>query len=80
MNTRRLGRFCLPCVLLRQGEDALLQVFAQCIVLEATCHIATDSVEYLAMCERFYETDPGDKPPLYTWIFEEGQVPRPEAR
>jgi len=74
---RRLGRFNVSRMLLREQPERLKPLFAEMIVVEAQMRWERDSVEYLAMSDRFDVVEEGMMCPLYEITFrkdEEGRV------
>lgn len=73
---RRLGRFNVSRVLLREQPEQLKPLFAEMIVVEAQMRWERDRVEYLAMSERFEVVPEGVMAPLYEITFERDEVGR----
>lgn len=74
---RRLGRFLVSRTLLREQPEQLKPLFSEMIVVEAQMRWERDSVEYLAMSDRFEVVEEGVMCPLYEITFrkdEEGRV------
>lgn len=74
---RRLGRFHVSRTLLREQPEQLKPLFAEMIVVEAQMRWERDSVEYLAMSDRFELVPEAVMAPLYEITFrkdEEGRV------
>ena len=66
---RRLGRFNVSRILLREQPEQLKPLFADMIVVEAQMRWERDSVEYLAMSDRFELVEAGVMCPLYEITF-----------
>ncbi len=74
---RRLGRFNVSRWLLREQPEQLKPLFAEMIVVEAQMRWERDSVEYLAMSDRFEVVPEAVMAPLYEITFkrdEDGRV------
>ena len=74
---RRLGRFHVSRMLLREQPEQLRPLFAEMIVVEAQMRWERNSVEYLAMSDRFEPAEEGVMCPFYKITFrrdEEGRV------
>jgi hypothetical protein len=68
---RRLGRFHVSRELLNQQPEKLKPIFANVIVVEAQMRWVSDSVEYLAMSDRFERVPYGQMAPFYDIQFHE---------
>tara|TARA_R110000868_G_scaffold7251_1_gene39668 strand:- start:104 stop:376 length:273 start_codon:yes stop_codon:yes gene_type:complete len=66
---RRLGRFFISSQILREQPESLRTLFAKMIVVEAQMRWERDSVEYLAMSDRFEPVEEGVMCPIYDIIF-----------
>ena len=74
---RRLGRFNVSRMLLREQPEQLKPLFAEMIVVEAQIRWERDRVEYLAMSDRFELLPVAVSAPLYEITFirdEDGRV------
>ena len=67
---RRLGRFRIPRQLVLEQPENIRPFLAECVIVEAQVRWEFDSIEYLAMSERFDEIGAGMQAPEYTATFE----------
>lgn len=62
---RRVGRFRISRLLLRNSPSELLPVFGQVVILETAYHWGSDSMEYTALSAHFEEKPEGVEPARY---------------
>lgn len=69
MRSKRVGRFTLDMDLVQSGDEALLRLFGQVIVVETRFSDRCWSTDYLAISPLFDELDEGEKTPEYVFEF-----------
>jgi hypothetical protein len=62
---RRLGRFRIQRPLVRTLASELRSIFGEMVIVHAEMRWDTDSIEYVAMCDRFDVLEEGLEAPLY---------------
>lgn len=72
--TTRMGKFSLRFETLRSNPSAALMVMATVIIVRAELMYASESVEYVAMCEAFAPGAVSDSLPVYHPIIRSGQL------
>lgn len=68
--TRRLGRFRIAGVMLKNRPVDVLRVMGKCIVVRAEYLYEADAIEYTAISEHFAPLPEGFVVPTYRWVFQ----------
>lgn len=72
---KRLGRFHIPAELVMDMHPAVTRIMGMCTILRAEHNLASNAVEYQALCFKFEPVEHGRIMPEYQWVFhEDGSV------
>lgn len=73
--SRRLGRFHIHADLVMDMHPAVTRIMGMCTILRAEHNLASNAVEYQALCFKFKPIAQGTIMPEYQWVFhEDGSV------
>lgn len=79
----RQGRFSIPAKIMLTQPDTAQVIMGQCLVMRCEHMMHSDTLEYMALSERFRSLTTGEMMPLYTWTIrrnEKGVIDSIEAK